>query len=132
MLPSQKKLPLSTTNQPLTIRNSTAEFLMFTADSHQDTIEVRFQDETVWLSQKMMALLFDVSIPTINEHLKNSIETDELDKNSVIRNFLITASDSKNYTTKHYNLDAIIAIHSSISYGAYFSKTFPSRKNLKI
>jgi hypothetical protein len=62
-------------DHPLQIRNSTAEFLMFTADTHQNSIEVRFQDETVRLSQKMMALLFDVSIPTINFHLKNVIES---------------------------------------------------------
>lgn len=55
----------------LIIRNSTAEFLIFIAESGQDGIEVRYQDETVWLSQKVMAFLFDVSIPTVNEHLKN-------------------------------------------------------------
>jgi hypothetical protein len=62
-------------DHPLQIRNSTAEFLMFTADTHQNSIEVRFQDETVRLSQKMMALLFDVSIPTINEHLRHLRES---------------------------------------------------------
>jgi hypothetical protein len=59
------------TDKTLKIRNSTAEFLMFTADSQQDGIEVRFQDETVWLSQKMMALLFGVSSDNISLHLKN-------------------------------------------------------------
>jgi len=97
-------------NKKLTIRNSTAEFLMFTADTRQDGVEVRFQDETVWLSQKMIAQLFDVAIPTINEHLKNIFNNDELEEKSVVRNFLITASDGKKYKTKHYNLDAIISV----------------------
>jgi hypothetical protein len=85
--------------QSLLIRNSTAEFLMFAADNHEDGIEVRFQDENIWLSQKMMATLFDVSVPTINEHLKNIFDTEELSDVSVIREFLTTASDGKNYTT---------------------------------
>lgn len=84
---------------------------MFTADARADDgIEVRYQDETVRLSQKMMSVLFDVSIPTINEHLKNIFSSQKLEKDSVIREFLITASDGKRYKTKHYNLDAIIAI----------------------
>jgi hypothetical protein len=95
---------------PLKIRNSTAEFLMFTADSRQDGIEVRFEDETIWLSQKLIAKLFDVSIPTINEHLKTIFSSQELEENSVVRDFLITASDGKNYKTKHYNLQTIIAV----------------------
>jgi len=66
-------------SQSLLIRNSTAEFLMFAADNQQDGIEVRFQDENVWLSQKMMATLFDVAIPTINEHLKNIFDSHELE-----------------------------------------------------
>lgn len=94
----------------LIIRNSTAEFLMFTADSRQDGIEVRFQDETVWLSQKMMATLFDVDVRTINEHPHNIFKSDELNENSVIRKFRITASDGKNYNTNFYSLDAIIAV----------------------
>ena len=97
-------------NRKLTIRNSTAEFLMFTADSKQDGIEVRFQDETIWLSQKLIAKLFDVSVPTVNEHLKTIFNNQELEEDSVIRDFLITASDGKNYKVIHYKLQAIIAI----------------------
>ena len=96
--------------EKLTIRNSTAEFLIFTSQTGENSIEVKFEDETVWLSQKMMAKLFDVSIPTINEHLKNIFKTGELQENSVIRNFLTTANDGKNYNTKFYNLDAIISV----------------------
>ena len=94
----------------LTIRNSTAEFLIFTTSNGQDTIEVKVEDETVWLTQKLIAKLFDVNVATINEHLKNIFKTHELEENSVIRKFLITASDSKNYNTKHYNLEVIISL----------------------
>ena len=97
-------------NKNLTIRNSTAEFLIFTTSNGQDTIEVKVEDETVWLTQKLMAKLFDVNIATINEHLKNIFKTHELEENSVVRKFLITASDGKNYNTKHYNLEAIISL----------------------
>jgi len=94
----------------LIIRNSTAEFLIFQSQSREDSIEVKFADETVWLSQKMIAKLFDVHIATINEHLKNIFKLNELDEKSVIRNFLITANDNKKYNTKFYNLDVIISI----------------------
>ena len=97
-------------NQKIIIRNSTAEFLIFAADSRQDGIEVRFQDETVWLSQKMMATLFDCSTDNISLHLKNIFKDEELDKKSVVEDFSVTASDGKKYKTKHYNLDSIIAI----------------------
>ncbi len=97
-------------DKKLTIRNSTAEFLIFTSQAGEDGIEVRVANENVWLTQKLIAKLFDVKIPTINEHLKNVFETGELVENSVIRNFLITASDGKNYETNHYNLEAIIAV----------------------
>ena len=91
------------------IRNSTAEFLIFTSQAGSDGIEVRIEDENVWLTQKIIAKLFDVHIATVNEHLKNIFKTKELDENSVVRKFLITASDGKNYKTKHYSLEAIIA-----------------------
>ncbi len=83
---------------------------MFTADSRQDGVEVRFQDETVWLSQKMIAQLFQCSIDNISLHLKNIFNDGELEKESVIEEFSITASDGKKYKTKHYNLDAIISV----------------------
>ena len=93
-----------------TIRNSTAEFLIFTRQAGEDGIEVRYQDETIWLTQKLMAELFDVGIPTINEHLKNIFESGELQPDSVIRKFRITATDGKKYNTRFYNLDAIISV----------------------
>lgn len=97
-------------NNNLMIRNSTAEFLMFTADSRADGIEVRYENETVWLSRKMMAVLFDCSSDNIFLHLKNIFKENELDENSVVEEFSVTASDGKNYQVNHYNLDAIIAV----------------------
>ena len=97
-------------SKKLTIRNSTAEFLMFTADSRQDSIEVRFQNETVWLSQKMIAMLFGCSSDNISLHFKNIFKDGELDKRSVAEEFSATAGDGKNYKIRHYNLDAIIAV----------------------
>lgn len=92
------------------IRSSTAEFLIFTGQTGQDTVEVRYEDETIWLTQKLMAALFDVSVHTINEHLKNVFESGEVAADSAIRKFRITASDGKSYSTNHYNLDAIISV----------------------
>jgi len=91
-------------------KNTTAQFLIFTAETGNPKIEVRIEGEMVWLTQKLMAELFDVSVPTINEHLKNIFETVELKEDSVIRKFLITATDGKEYETLHYNLDVVIAV----------------------
>jgi len=92
------------------IRNSTAEFLIFTAQAGEQSIEVRYEDETVWLTQKMMAQLFDVTVANINVHLKKVFETGELSPDSVIKQYLTTAADGKNYKTNFYNLDAIISV----------------------
>jgi len=97
------------TNRPL-IRNSTAEFLIFTGQSGEQSIETRYEDESIWLSQKLIAQLFDVDVRTVNEHLQNIFKSGELDLNSVIRKFRITASDGKKYNTNFYNLDAIISV----------------------
>ena len=71
---------------------------------------MRVEDENVWLTQKLIAKLFDVHIATINEHLKNIFNSKELEENAVVRKFLITAGDDKNYNTKHYNLESIISL----------------------
>lgn len=71
------------------------QFLIFKDETGNPKVEVRIDSETVWLTQKLMAKLFDVSVPTINEHLRNIFETAELKENSVIRNFRITATDGK-------------------------------------
>jgi hypothetical protein len=110
-----KKLTNSQKKDGLMIRNSTAEFLMFTADSRKDGLEVRFQDETVWLTQKLMAELFQCTTDNISLHLKNIFKDCELEEKSVTENSSVTASDGKPYRTKHYNLDAIIAVGYRVS-----------------
>lgn len=97
-------------NKKLQIRNSTVEFLIFTNQMKEDGIEVMVKDETVWLSQKLIALLFDVDRSVITKHLKNIFDTHELEKDSVCAFFAHTAEDGKNYNIKYYNLDAIISV----------------------
>lgn len=97
-------------NKKLTVRNSTAEFLIFTSQAGEQGIEVRVEDENVWLTQKLIAQLFGVEVNTINYHLKELFKSAELDEKAVIRIFRITANDGKFYETNHYNLEAIIAV----------------------
>jgi len=92
------------------IRNSTAEFLIFTTQAGEKGIEVRVEDETVWLTQKLIGVLFDVDVRTVSEHLQNIFNSGELTESAVIRKFRNTASDGKSYLTAFYNLDAIIAV----------------------
>ncbi len=95
------------------IRNSTAEFLIFTSTAGKESIEVRYEDETIWLSQKMMAALFDVKIPTINVHLKNIYESGELTRKATIRKFLIVRTEGNRDVSRnleYYSLDAIISV----------------------
>ena len=94
----------------LAIRNSTAEFLIFQAQSQADGVEVFYNDETLWLTQKAMSSLFDVGIPAISKHLKNIFEDGELSEDSVISKMETTAADGKKYMTKYYNLDAVISV----------------------
>ncbi|MEK7646311.1 MAG: virulence RhuM family protein [Patescibacteria group bacterium] len=91
-------------------RNTTAEFLIFTAGAGNPKIEVRVEGEMVWLTQKLMAELFDANTRTISEHLQNIFRSSELSEDSVVRIFRITADDGKSYDTQHYNLDAVIAV----------------------
>lgn len=102
---TRKKRPV-----PSLVRSSAAEYLTFVAASGTGGVEAVYADENVWLSQKMMAQLYDVEVPTINYHLKKVFSDNELQQQAVIRNFLITAADGKGYDTKHYNLPAIIAV----------------------
>ena len=95
-----------------TIRSSAAEYLTYiaaTGDNPQ-SIEMRYEDENIWLTQKLMAVLYDVDVRTINYHIKKILEDGELNEISVIRKYWITASDGKNYETNHYNLQMIIAV----------------------
>jgi hypothetical protein len=101
---SKKKPPAPT------IRSSAAEYLTFVAASGEGGVEAVYADEDVWLSQKMMGVLYDVETHTINYHLKKIFSDSELAEDSVIRNFRITAKDDKSYNTQHYNLSGIIAV----------------------
>ena len=92
------------------IRSSAAEYLTFISATGQSSVEVIYADENIWLSQKMMATLYSIETHTINYHLKKIFSDNELEENSVIRKFRITANDGKNYDTQHYNLSAIIAV----------------------
>jgi hypothetical protein len=94
----------------LQIRNSTAEFLTFTAETGEQTVEVLYADENVWATQEMIAMLYDIDRSGVTKHLKNIFADEELDENSVCAKFARTASDGKTYNTKFYNLDAIIAV----------------------
>ena len=85
-------------------------FLLYTAADGSVKIQAILNNETVWLSQKAMALLFECSTDNISLHLKNIFEINELEENSVTEVFSATAADGKNYKTKHYNLDAIISV----------------------
>ena len=103
-MPDHKQEPL--------VRSSAAEYLTFVAATGDSTesMEMRYEDENIWLTQKMMAALYDVSVSAINQHLKTIFEDGELEKDSVIKKYLITASDGKSYNTNHYNLQATIAV----------------------
>ena len=99
-------------NNELNIRSSASEYLTYIASMGEEasSVEVRYEDENIWITQKMLATLYDVEINTINYHIKKIFEDGELKEDSVIRNFRITANDGKNYNTKHYNLETAIAV----------------------
>ncbi len=94
------------------VRSSAAEYLTFVAATgdQSQAVEMRYEDENIWLTQKMMATLYDVSVPAINQHLKRIFADSELVEEAVVKHYLITASDGKSYQVKHYSLQAIIAV----------------------
>lgn len=96
----------------ITIRSSAAEYLTYVASvgDQQDSVEMRYEDENIWLTQKMMATLYDVDVRTINYHVKKIFNDSELQEDSVIRKFRITAADGKSYSTNHYSLEMIISV----------------------
>lgn len=99
----------------ITIRSSAAEYLTYVASAgdQQDSIEMRYEDENIWLTQKMMATLYDVDVRTINEHIKKIYSDSELEEDSTIRNFRIVQTEGSRQVTrdtKHYNLQMIIAV----------------------
>ena len=90
---SNKQKPAKSSQEVSLIRSSAAEYLTFVAARGTDGVEAVYADENVWLSQKMMALLYDADVRTVNYHLKKVFSDSELEENSVIRNFRITAAD---------------------------------------
>ena len=104
-----KKISLNTGSS--TMRSSAAEYLTFisaTGDSGQ-SIELRYEDQNIWMTQKMMSEVYGVSVSTINQHLSSLVKDNEIE-DSVIKQYLITATDGKNYSVNHYNLQAIISV----------------------
>ena len=101
--------------EEITIRSSAAEYLTYVASvgDQQDSIEMRYEDENIWLTQKMMATLYDMDVRTINEHIKKIYSDSELEEDSTIRNFRIVQTEGSRQVTrdtKHYNLQMIIAV----------------------
>lgn len=96
----------------VTIRSSAAEYLTYVAATGDtvESIEIRYEDENIWLTQKMLSILYDVDVRTINYHIKKIFEDSELSEKAVIRKFRITASDGKEYNANHYSLQMIIAV----------------------
>jgi len=101
-------------NEISILRSSAAEYLTFLTATGQSDVNAIYADENVWLSQKMMGLLYDVEAHTITYHLQKTFKDGELDKSSVTRIFRVTASDGKTYDTKHFNLKAIIAVGNKV------------------
>lgn len=100
-------------DKKLQIRNSTAEFIVFTNQNKTSTIEARYEDETIWLSQKLMAELFDVEVNTINYHLKEIYKSSEIEQKGTIRKFRIVQQEGKRQVNREvdfFNLDAIISV----------------------
>jgi hypothetical protein len=87
-----------------------SEFIIFKTQDEKISVDVRMNDDTVWLTQDQMAMLFDKSKSTISEHIKHIFEENELDEHSVVRKFRTTASDGKNYDVNYFNLDVIISV----------------------
>src|SRR6056297_2536398 len=95
------------------IRNSTAEFLIFSAQSGGDGLEVRYEDETIWLTQKLMAQLFEVTVPNISQHLTAIYESGEITSEATVKKFLTVQTEGSREVSRqldHYNLDAIISV----------------------
>ncbi len=90
--------------------NNSPGLILYQTEDGRTHLQVRLENQTVWLTQKLMAELFQQDVRTINEHIQNIFDEGELQPDSVIRNFRITAADGKSYETQHYNLEAIIAV----------------------
>ncbi len=91
-----------------------SEIILYQTEDGRTRLEVRLQDESVWLTQKLMAELFQTSVPNVSMHIRNVFAEGELRAASVVKDFLTTAADGKSYTTQHYNLDVIISVGSRV------------------
>lgn len=91
-------------------KNQKSQFVIYKAENGQVKIDVRFEDETVWLTQNGLAELFQTTKQNISQHINNICDEGELQRNSVVKDFLTTATDGKNYMTNYYNLDLIISV----------------------
>ena len=107
-----KGFDMSKKKNEVTIRSSAAEYLTYVASTgdNPQSIEIRYEDENIWLTQKVMAKLYDVTVPAINYHVNKIFRDSELQRDSVIKKFLITAEDGKPYNANHYSLEMIIAV----------------------
>ena len=119
-------------NKEITIRSSAAEYLTYVAaiGDDKDSIEVRYEDENIWLTQKMLATVYGVDVRTINYHIKKIYEDKELDENSTIRNFEIVQKEGNRDVSRnvaHYNLQMIIAI----GFNQQKWQKFMQKQNLK-
>ena len=115
-----RRILFETEKDEVTIRSSAAEYLTYVASvgDQQDSIEMRYEDENIWLTQKMMATLYDVDVRTINEHIKKIYSDSELEEDSTIRNFRIVQTEGSRQVTrdtKHYNLQMIIAVEFKVN-----------------
>ena len=115
MVYTRRQFYLKQKKEEITIRSSAAEYLTYvaTVGDQQDSIEMRYEDENIWLTQKMMATLYDVDVRTINEHIKKIYSDSELEEDSTVRNFRIVQTEGSRQVTrdtKHYNLQMIIAV----------------------
>ncbi len=102
-------------NEEISIRSSAAEYLTYVATigNQSDSIEMRYEDENIWLTQKMMAVLYDVSVAAINQHIKKVYEDSELEQEATIKKYLIVQTEGSrqvNREVAHYNLQMIIAV----------------------
>ena len=101
-----------------------SNIILYTTDAGQVSVQVQYEDNTFWLTQKRMAELFGVEVNTINYHLKEIFNSGELTENSVVRKIRITAADGKNYATNFYHLDAIIAVGYRVKQDALYTSDF--------
>ena len=92
------------------VEKNTGEIVIFKTSENNVSIDVRFEGETVWLTQAQLVDLYNSSKANVSEHIKHIFEEEELDENSVVREFRTTATDGKSYNTKYYNLDMIISL----------------------